>query len=50
VVTFPKSVNTARIAENAEIFDFELSQADMEIPDALDQEKHTGPDQANFNF
>ena len=50
VVTIPKSVKPARIAENAEIFDFELSQADMEMLDALDQEKHIGPDPANFNF
>ena len=50
VVTIPKSVKPARIAENAEIFDFELSQGDMEILDALDQEKHIGPNPANFNF
>lgn len=50
VVTIPKSVNPNRITENMQLFDFELSQADMASIDALDQEKHFGPDPANFNF
>ena len=50
VVTIPKSSRPKRIEENAQIFDFELSQADMEMLDALDQGKHIGPDPANFNF
>ena len=30
VVTIPKSINEERIKQNADIFDFELSQEDME--------------------
>jgi diketogulonate reductase-like aldo/keto reductase len=50
VVTIPKSANPNRIVENAQIFDFELSQADMRALDALDQGKRIGPDPDNFNF
>ena len=50
VITIPKSVNEARIEENAQIFDFEISQADMDGLDALDAGIHVGPDPANFDF
>ena len=50
VVTIPKSVHANRIAENAQIFDFELSEADMKVLDALDEGKRVGPDPYNFNF
>lgn len=50
VVTIPKSVNPSRITENMQIFDFELSQADMDALDALDKGKRFGPDPADFNF
>ncbi len=50
VVTIPKSVNPSRIKENTQIFDFELSEADMDALDALDQGKHFGPDPDNFSF
>ena len=33
----PKSTNRERIEENAQIFDFALSDADMEALDALDE-------------
>jgi methylglyoxal/glyoxal reductase len=50
VVTIPKSTHVDRIAENAQIFDFELSQVDMNALDALDEGRRTGPDPENFNF
>ncbi len=50
VVTIPKSANPKRIVENAQIFDFELTSADMEKLDALDKEKHFGPHPDNFDF
>ncbi len=50
VVTIPKSTHANRIAENAQIFDFELTQGDMELLDALDQGKRVGPDPDTFTF
>jgi diketogulonate reductase-like aldo/keto reductase len=48
VVTIPKSTHPQRIAENSQIFDFELSQADMDLLDALDEGKRTGPHPDTF--
>lgn len=50
VVTIPKSVQPSRIRENANIFDFELSAAEMARIDALDRHERCGPDPDNFNF
>lgn len=50
VVTIPKSTHHNRIAENAQIFDFELSPEDMDLLNALDQGKRVGPDPDNFDF
>ena len=50
VVTIPKSIRPHRIAENADIFDFELSEAEIMALDALDEGRRTGPDPYNFNF
>lgn len=50
VVTIPKSIRPERIAENANVFDFELSAGDMAAIDALNQDKRVGSDPDNFNF
>ena len=50
VVTIPKSTHANRITENAQIFDFELSQEDMDLLDALDEGKRVGPDPDTFTF
>jgi methylglyoxal/glyoxal reductase len=44
VVTIPKSIKAHRIAENADIFDFELSQEDIERIHALNENKRIGSD------
>ena len=43
-VVFPKSVTPARIKENFEIFDFELSDDEMERIAGLDRGERVGPD------
>ncbi|MFP4975445.1 aldo/keto reductase [Paenibacillus sp. CN-4] len=50
VITIPKSIKEHRIIENAAIFDFELSSAEMERIDALNQNRRVGPDPDNFDF
>jgi diketogulonate reductase-like aldo/keto reductase len=50
VVSIPKSTHENRIAENARIFDFELSPADMRLLDALDEGKRIGSHPDSFNF
>lgn len=50
VVTIPKSTNEQRLAENADIFDFELSIEDMERIEALNRNVRVGPDPDNFDF
>ena len=50
IVTIPKSVNAERIAENANIFDFELSEEDMDSLDSLDRNRRIGPDPDKIDF
>lgn len=50
VVTIPKSTHSNRIAENAQIFDFEISLPDMNLLDELDEGKRVGPDPDSFDF
>jgi len=46
-VVIPKSSNPRRIVENAQLFDFELSDADMRALDALDENLRTCWDPTN---
>jgi 2,5-diketo-D-gluconate reductase A len=43
-IVFPKSVQRDRMVENFEIFDFELSAADVDAINALNRNERTGPD------
>jgi 2,5-diketo-D-gluconate reductase A len=49
-IVFPKSVTPARIRENIDIFDFELSAQDMETISALNKDLRTGPDPDKFDL
>jgi 2,5-diketo-D-gluconate reductase A len=49
-IVFPKSVTPARIKENIDIFDFELSGEDVAFITALNKNQRTGPDPDTFDF
>ncbi|MCT4786771.1 aldo/keto reductase [Exiguobacterium aestuarii] len=49
-VIIPKSVKSHRIEENFNLYDFELSDEQMNRIDALDQHKRVGPDPDDFDF
>ncbi|MBT0565588.1 aldo/keto reductase [Williamsia sp. CHRR-6] len=51
-IVFPKSTTASRVRENFEIFDFELTDADMASIDALDQGEsgRTGPNPDVFDY
>jgi diketogulonate reductase-like aldo/keto reductase len=50
VVTIPKSTKEQRIIENATVFDFALTQEEMELIDGLNRNHRVGPDPDNFDF
>jgi 2,5-diketo-D-gluconate reductase A len=47
-IVFPKSITPARIAENIDIFDFELTGEEVEAISALNRGERTGPDPDKF--
>ncbi|MDR1056647.1 MAG: aldo/keto reductase [Prevotellaceae bacterium] len=50
VVTIPKSITPGRIKENAQVFDFTLSDDDVEAIAALDKDQRVGPHPDKINF
>jgi 2,5-diketo-D-gluconate reductase A len=49
-IVFPKSVTPARVKENFELFDFELSDQDMAAITGLDRDEPNGPDPDTFDY
>ncbi|MFB6799807.1 aldo/keto reductase [Peribacillus butanolivorans] len=50
IVTIPKSTKEHRIVENSSVFDFELTEEDMNRISELNQNHRVGPDPDNFDF
>lgn len=48
ILSIPKSSNKDRIISNADVFDFEISDQDMEIMKSFDINKRQGPDPKKF--
>ena len=48
VITIPKSIKEHRIIQNAQVFDFELTDEDMQRISALNENKRIGADPDNF--
>ncbi|MFJ7669646.1 aldo/keto reductase [Lysinibacillus sp. NPDC097195] len=50
VVTIPKTMTPARMAENLQVFDFTLTDEEMAQLDAMNDGLRCGPDPEKFNF
>ncbi|WP_040156822.1 aldo/keto reductase [Mobilicoccus massiliensis] len=48
-VVIPRSTNPSRIEQNFDLFDFELSDEQVQAIDGLDEGKRSGPDPDEFN-
>jgi diketogulonate reductase-like aldo/keto reductase len=50
IVTLPKSITPSRIAENRNLYDFELTDDEVAAINAMDRDERVGPDPGNFDF
>ena len=50
IIVIPKSTNKGRIEENGDLFDFALSEPDMQAIDQLERGHRFGPDPYDFDF
>lgn len=50
IIVFPKSAHKERMAANMEVFDFALTETDMERIQCLDRHRRIGADPEHFNF
>ena len=50
VITIPKSSKKERIIANADIFDFQLMEEDVQLLDKMHRGQRFGPDPDNFDF
>ncbi|MBM9464482.1 aldo/keto reductase [Aeromicrobium sp. YIM 150415] len=49
-IVFPKASSPERVAQNFDLFGFELSDADMASISALNEDRRVGPDPDTFNY
>jgi 2,5-diketo-D-gluconate reductase A len=49
-IVFPKSVTRSRVEENSQLFDFELTDADIQAITALNKDHRTDPDPDTFDY
>ncbi len=50
IVTIPKSVTPSRIAQNADLYGFELSDDEVAVIDAMDRDERVGPNPDEIDF
>lgn len=50
IVTIPKSVRKERMIQNADIFDFSLTDEEVALIQAMNLDKRVGPDPEQFDF
>lgn len=50
IITIPKSMTPSRIQENINLFDFSLTEEDMNHLNALNENLRSGPDPEEFDF